>query len=120
MTMPAPPSVNTKKRQREENYKDVLAFAKEHKHLNLPHKHADTRRLSHWLNRQRTRNLTNYEREKMALLKEFGYKDDSEWVAQDETVWNAFFNKMMEHKRVHFVVAKKDKDNQKLCDWIAR
>jgi hypothetical protein len=46
---------------------------------------------------------------KMALLKEYGYEDGSEWVAQDETVWSAFFNKMVEHKRLNFLVAKKDK-----------
>jgi hypothetical protein len=41
-------------------------------------------------------------------------------VGHDETVRNAFFDKMIEHKKANFKIARKDKDNQKLFDWIAR
>jgi hypothetical protein len=103
VTMPAESSVKTKKQQWEDNYKEGLEFAKKYGHLNLPHKHADTtRRLSNWLlRRQRTRkDAHNYQREKLALLKDYGYKGDSHWSAQDETVWSAFFDKLMEYKRL--------------------
>jgi hypothetical protein len=57
----------------------------------------------------------------MALLKEYWYKEEAA-AAQDENVWNEFFEKLMEYKRVdgRFVFAKNDNDSRKLYDWIAR
>jgi hypothetical protein len=130
-TMVDNPSVKTRKPRKQEwddNYNEVVAFAKVHGHLNLPEKQANTRRLANWLRRQKKRkDVHNYQRDKLALLNGYeGYKVDCIGVAQDKTDeadWNANFDKLMEYKKVHdgrFVVAKNDKDNRKLYWWIVR
>ena len=66
----------TRKQEWEDNYNEVLEFAKKNGHLNLPYKNAETCRLANWLGRQKMRKVvSNYEREKMALLKNYGYTD---------------------------------------------
>jgi hypothetical protein len=114
-------SINTKRQRWVENYEKVLIHAKEHGHLRLPHKDAETRRLSHWLNTQKIRkSLTNFERDKLALLKEYGYEHDDNRAAKFEKVWTTFFNDLVEYKRVHGLsfVPKTDKAHQKLYNWI--
>jgi hypothetical protein len=115
----------TRKQEWEDNYNEVAEFGKTYGHLNLPDKDANTRRLAKWLNRQKKRkDVHNHQREKLVLLYEYGYEVDSIWVPKDEkydAVWNANFDKLLEYKKEHdgsFVVAKNDKDNQKLYTWI--
>jgi dsDNA-binding SOS-regulon protein len=111
------------RQQWDENYDSVLAFAKEHNHLDLPYKDADTRCLYYWLNRQKKRKyVSNDERDKLALLEEYGYEGDSNQADKQEKVWTNFFNNLVEYKRVHgrFVVSKTDADSTKLSGWISR
>jgi hypothetical protein len=124
-TMLEDPPVKTRKQEWENNYNEVFEFGKKYGHLNLPDKHANTRRLAKWLTRQKKRkDVHNYQRAKLALLHEYGYEVDSILVAKDEiygAAWNANFDKLLEHKKGNdgrFVVAKNDKDNQKLYAWI--
>ena len=98
--MPADSSLNSKKRQWDENYEKVLDFAKKHKHLNLSRKHAETRRLANWLKRQKTRKaVSDDEREKLDILNE--YMDDRPRAIQHKETWNKLFEKLMEYKNVH-------------------
>jgi hypothetical protein len=123
MTTTAEFCINTKRIRWEENFEKVFIYAKEHGHLRLPRKHAEMRRLSHWLNTQKKRKtLTNFERDKLALLKEYGYEHDDNRAAKFEKVWTTFFNDMVEYKRVHglSVVPKTDKAHQKLYGWIVQ
>jgi hypothetical protein len=59
------------------------------------------------------------EREQLALLEEYGYSNDSRRAANNEKSWKHFFDKLVEHKRIHghTRVAITDK---KLCNWVAR
>jgi hypothetical protein len=115
--------VSEKIKQWDENYKKVLNFAKESGHLRLPQANSETRRLSDWLSRQKTRKgLPSYERKQLALLEEYGYKHDSHRVANEEEAWKSSFEELMEHKRSygHAKVAKADTDKKKLYNWVAR
>jgi dsDNA-binding SOS-regulon protein len=97
----------------------VLEFAKEHGHLHLPHGDAETRRLSNWLGRQKTRkDVGNSEREKLALLKKYACHRE----AQKEETWKKFYDQLVEYKTVHgrSVVSKDDAVHKKLSEWIAR
>jgi hypothetical protein len=120
--IPCEPSVKSKKQQWDDNYDSVLAFVKEHKHLRLPHKHAETRRLSRWLSTQKKRKyISDDERDKLILLKEYGYEyDDNNRAAKFENDWTTSFNDLVEYKRVHgvSVVPKTDNAHQKLYNWI--
>jgi hypothetical protein len=92
--------INTKRQRWWENYEKVLIHAKEHGHVCLPHKHAETRRSSHWLNTQKKRkNLTNFERDQLALLNEYGYEHEDNRAAKFEKLWTASFNKLVEYKK---------------------
>jgi hypothetical protein len=110
--------VTEQKMQWDENYKQVLTFAKENGHLKLTQKTTETRRLSQWLLRQKNRKvLATYESEQLALLEEYGYSNDSHQAT--EKTWRSFFDKLVEHKRIHghTRVAKTD---TKLHGWVSR
>jgi hypothetical protein len=112
--------VNKKKTVWDENYEQVLNFAKENGHLKLSHKNAETRRLSNWLQRQKNRKvLATYEREQLALLQQYGYSNENHRAANDEKAWKSNFDKLAEQKRIHghTRVARTD---TKLSTWVAR
>jgi hypothetical protein len=121
--LPAESSITTKRQQWDENYDKVLHFAKEHGDLHLPRAESESRRLSNWLLGQKGRKeITNYELNKLAVLKDYGYNDGTTRAEQEEEVWNHFFNKLMEYKRVEgrFTVSKNDTSNKRLSNWIVR
>ena len=121
--MPTESSITTKRQQWDENYDKVLDFAKKHEHLHLPRAESESRRLSNWLLGQKKRKeITNYERNKLAVLKDYGYSDDTTRAEQEEEVWNEVFNKLMEYKSVEgrFTVSKHDTSNKWLYNWIVR
>jgi hypothetical protein len=60
-------SVKSKRQQWDDDYDSVLAFAKEHTHLNLPSNDTDTRRLSHWLNTQKKRKTHKFRTRQVGL-----------------------------------------------------
>lgn len=112
----------TKAQQWEENYQAVLKFAKQNGHLKLPRKNPKTRRLANWLGRQKVRkDMSNSEREKIAVLSEYGYINDYSRNKEEDEIWNKYFDYYVEYKRVvGRSVVPKDDDHRKLSEWIAR
>jgi hypothetical protein len=101
------------------NYADVLSFAKEQGHLNLPSTNRETRRLSTWLRRQKKRaHMPNCQKEKfVALLKLYELNQQSH-VEHEWEVWNTMYKKLLAHyeKYRDFVVP--IDDDKTLHTWI--
>ena len=103
----------------EKNYKEVLDFAKKNGHVNLSFKDKETNRLAQWLSRQKKRKqMSNYERNKLDVLKQYGYQEKKDVDA----TWNMFFNKLVDYKNDTglFIVSTKDDGNKKLRKWIEK
>ena len=56
------------------------------------------------------------------ILNVYGYEVDSDRADKREKVWTAFFNQLVEFKKVHgrLVVSKQDYDNRKLYSWVTQ
>ena len=118
---PVQKKTKTKRQQWEDNYNQVLEYAKRTGNLNLPTNDAETARLAGWLGRQKKRkDVGNAEREKLAALQQYGYNDDYNREVEDEETWNKYFDQLIEYRRVvgRKVVSKKD--YPKLSEWAAR
>jgi hypothetical protein len=118
---PVEKKTKTRRQLWEDNYNQVLEYAKRTGNLNLPTNDAETARLAGWLGRQKKRkDISNAEREKLAALQQYGYVDDYNRGVEDEVAWNEHFDQLIEYRRVvgRKVVSKKD--CPKLSEWAAR
>jgi hypothetical protein len=101
------------------NYADVLSFAEEEGHLNLPTTNRETRRLSTWLKRQKKRaRMPDCQKEKLvALLKLYEFNQQSQ-VEHEWEVWISMYKKLLAHyeKYGDFVVP--IDDDKTLKTWI--
>jgi hypothetical protein len=111
----------TRRQQWNDNYNQVLEYAKKTGNLNLPTNRADTARLASWLGRQKKRkDISNPERKKLDLLKQYGYVDDYDRGVEDEATWNDYFNQLVEYKQLEGRMRVSKKDYPKLSEWVQR
>jgi hypothetical protein len=101
------------------NYADVLSFAEEQGHLNLPPTNRESRRLSKWLRRQKERaRMPNCQKEKfVALLKLYELNQQSQEEHERE-VWNSMYKKLLAHYEKYGTFVVPIDDDKTLHTWI--
>jgi hypothetical protein len=101
------------------NYADVLSFAKEHGHLNLPSTSRETRRLTAWLQGQKKRvRMPNCQKEKFAELLALYELNQQSKLERELAAWDRMYKKLVAHYKKYGDFVVRIDDDKTLHKWI--
>jgi hypothetical protein len=95
-------------------YQKLVAYKKQHKSTNVPHRYAPDIQLANWVIRQRVRY-----KEKMLTAEQFNCLDSIGFVWNFSNRWHIMFQQLVAYKKENKSTCVPKKANKKLANWVS-